>query len=57
MEGETNDSQLNIDDLDVETLMQLFTKIFEISGVSKEGSVERQNLETPPSLNQLPNSA
>jgi len=56
-EGETNDTQVNIDDLDVETLMALFSEIFKASGISEEGDKERKNLGKPPSPKQLPHSA
>lgn len=46
-EGETNELQINIDDIDVETLMGLFTAIFESSGLSSKGEDERKNLENP----------
>ena len=53
MEGETNEKQINIDDLDVETLMALFGAIFEASGVAKKATDERKDLPTPPSPKQL----
>jgi hypothetical protein len=49
MEGETNDKQINIDDLSVETLMSLFSGIFESSGLAKKGEEQRKNLGNPPS--------
>lgn len=50
MEGETTDVQINIDDLSVETLMALFSGIFESSGLTKKSEDERKNLEKPPSV-------
>ena len=52
MEGETNEKQIHIDDLDIEALMNLFTKIFEISGLGKKADDKIENLESPPSLTQ-----
>jgi len=50
MEGETNDTQINIDDMNVETLMALFSAIFESSGLTKKGEDERKNSEIPLSV-------
>jgi len=46
-EGETNEKQINIDDIDIETLMGLFTAIFESSGLSAKGEDERKNIDKP----------
>lgn len=52
MEGPTNDKQINIDDLDVQTLMALFTEIFKSSGMSEEKDEERKNLKSLPTPKQ-----
>lgn len=52
MEGPTNDKQINIDDLDVQTLMALFTEIFKTSGMSEEKDEERKNLKSLPTPKQ-----
>lgn len=56
-EGETNDKQINIDDIDIETLMGLFTAIFESSGLSAKGEDERKNIDKPQLQNPSPPSA
>lgn len=43
-EGETNDIQVNIEDIPLDVLMKLFGKIFEISGMSKEAQEQRELL-------------
>jgi len=55
-EGESNNLQLNIDDLDIQTLMALFSEIFKTSGVSEKKDKERQDFVKPPSPKQLPPS-
>jgi len=52
MEGETNNTQISIDDIDVETLMSLFQKIFEVSGLTDKEAEKRKNLEQSPSPKQ-----
>lgn len=48
-EGETKNGFIHIDDLDLETLIKLFTGIFEASGLSvpKEGDEDLQNQPSP----------
>jgi len=56
-EGVSDAKQIHIDDLDVQTLMELFSEIFKASGVSEEGDKERKNLEKHPSPKQSQPSA
>lgn len=48
-EGDTTANQINIDDIDLPTLMEIFAKIFEASGVNPEKEAERANLQKVPS--------
>ena len=57
MEGQSTDKEINIDDLDIQTLMELFSAIFTASGVSDQGDLERANLEKPPLQKPLQPSA
>lgn len=47
-EGETKSGQVHIDDLNLESLMQLFSGIFEASGLTPKEE-EKENLEKVPS--------
>ncbi len=54
-EGDTKSGQVHIDDLDLETLIKLFSGIFEASGIVKpEGD---EDLQKAPSPKTLPQSA
>ncbi len=55
-EGETGKGQIHIDDLDMETLMKLFSGIFEASGITEKTKEEREDLKTAPSLKLSPPS-
>jgi len=55
-EGETGKGQIHIDDLDMETLMKLFSGIFEASGITEKTKEEREDLKKAPSLKLSPPS-
>lgn len=50
-EGETNESQINIEDIPLDILMKLFGEIFKISGMTKEAQEERELLKKVPTRN------
>lgn len=55
-EGETKTGQIHIDDLDLESLMKLFSGIFEASGISKPKE-DKEDLQKVPSPKILLQSA
>lgn len=46
LEGPTNDDQLNIDDIPFGSVVELFNKIIEITGLDKVGEEDRKKLPT-----------
>jgi len=55
-EGETKAGQIHIDDLDLETLIKLFSGIFDASGIIPEKEL-KENLKEAPSQNKSQSSA
>jgi len=55
-EGNTTPQQINIDDIDLQTLMSLFEEIFKSTGLTDEGDKERKNLSKVPSVKVSPPS-
>ena len=56
-EGESNDSQINIEDLPLDILMKLFGEIFKVSGMTKEAQEQRELLKKVPTPSLSPPSA